>query len=136
MARNRKGALKSLLLGILTAALITIAAMLLTSVALVYLRFSDRLLTLINQLVKLASIVLGVCVALPRGGERGLANGVAIALFYMASGYALYVLLGGGRFSASGMLGEMMLGAAAGAVTGAIRANMAPARRNRGAARA
>ena len=40
----------------------------------------------------------------------------------------LMVLLGGGSFSVGGMLGEMLLGGAVGALTGAVRANLHPRR--------
>lgn len=133
MPRNRRTILKSLALGLLTAVFITLVCMLLLAAALVYLRFGDQLLTILNQILKLASIVAGVCVAVPRGGERGLATGALISLFYMAAGYALYVALGGGSFAVGNMLGEMMLGSAAGAVTGAVRANLSPARSPRAA---
>ena len=126
MVRNRRSILKSLALGLFTAVFVTLVAMLLLAAALVYLRFGDRLLTVLNQLLKLVSIVLGVCVAVPRGAERGLATGVLVALIYTVLGYILYLLLGGGSFAVGTMLGEMMLGSAAGAVTGAVRANLSP----------
>lgn len=126
MLRNRRSILKSLLLGLFFAALVTLAAMLLIAAALIYLRFSEALLTVLNQIVKLSAVALGCTVAVPRGGERGLITGVVIALGYSAMGYALYVLLGGGSFTTGGMLGEMLLCAAVGAVTGAIRANLQP----------
>ena len=126
MVRNRRSILKSLALGLFTAVFVTLVAMLLLAAALVYLRFGDRLLTVLNQLLKLVSIVLGVCVAVPRGSERGLATGVLVALIYTVLGYILYLLLGGGSFAVGNMLGEMMLGSAAGAVTGAVRANLSP----------
>ena len=126
MIRNRRSILKSLALGLFTAVFVTLVAMLLLAAALVYLRFGDRLLTVLNQLLKLVSIVLGVCVAVPRGAERGLATGVLVALIYTVLGYILYLLLGGGSFAVGNMLGEMMLGSAAGAVTGAVRANLSP----------
>lgn len=126
MVRNRRSILKSLALGLFTAVFVTLVAMLLLAAALVYLRFGDRLLTVLNQLLKLVSIVLGVCVAVPRGAERGLATGVLVALIYTVLGYILYLLLGGGSFAVGNMLGEMMLGSAAGAVTGAVRANLSP----------
>ena len=40
----------------------------------------------------------------------------------------MYVLLGGGSFAVGNMLGEMLLGSAVGAVTGAVRANLSPRR--------
>ena len=130
MPRTRKSAALALLKGLLIAVALTLACMLLMAAALVALQMSDRLLTVLNQIVKLLAIAVGTCVAVPRGGSRGLLTGVEIALVYMALGYAMYVLLGGGSFAVGNMLGEMLLGSAAGAVTGAVRANLSP-RRNR-----
>ena len=128
MPRTRKSAILSLLKGLLVAVAFTLACMLAMAAALVYLQMSDRLLSLLNQLVKLLAIALGTCAAVPRGGSRGFLTGVEIALVYMALGYGLYVLLGGGSFAVGNMLGEMLLGSAVGAVTGAVRANLSPRR--------
>ena len=129
MPRSRRSILKSITLGLLSATAFTLTAMLLLAGALLLFRFSDRLLNILNQIVKLLAVVLGVCAAVPRGSQRGFATGLLVALAYMAIGYALYALLGGARFSAADMLGEMLLGAAAGGVTGTIRANMSSRRR-------
>ncbi|MDO5323825.1 MAG: TIGR04086 family membrane protein [Clostridia bacterium] len=128
MPKTRKRTLLSLLKGLLIAVALTLVCMLAMAAALVYLQMSDRLLTVLNQLVKLLAIALGTCAAVPRGGSRGLLTGVEIALLYMALGYAMYVLLGGGSFAVGNMLGEMLLGSAVGAVTGAVRANLSPRR--------
>ena len=128
MPKTRKSTLLALLRGLLIAVALTLACMLIMAAALVYLQMSDRLLTVLNQLVKLLAIAMGTCAAVPRGGSRGLLTGVEIALVYMALGYAMYVLLGGGSFAVGNMLGEMLLGSAVGAVTGAVRANLSPRR--------
>ena len=128
MPRTRKSAALALIKGLLIAVALTLACMLLMAAALVALQMSDRLLTVLNQIVKLLAIAVGTCVAVPRGGSRGLLTGVEIALVYMALGYAMYVLLGGGSFAVGNMLGEMLLGSAVGAVTGAVRANLSPRR--------
>ena len=127
MARNRKSVLKSLLLGLVGSILFTLLCMLLLAAALVFLHLSDGLLTTLNQVVKLATVILGTCIAVPCGGEKGLATGTVLALGYSILGYGLYLALGGGSFSVRCMLGEMLLGWAAGAATGAVRANL-PAR--------
>ena len=129
MPRTRRSILKSLTTGLLAAVLFTLAAMLILSAALVYLHFSDALLTWMNQAVKLLAILLGVIAAVPRGSSRGLATGVLIALTYIVIGYLMYIVLGGAAFSFPGMLGELLVGAAAGAVTGSVRANLQPRRR-------
>lgn len=131
MPRSRKNIARSLLAGFIAAVLVTIAAMLLLAAALIYLPVSDTLLTVLNQLVKYGAVFLGSSIAVPRGGERGLATGTALALAYSAVGYTLYVALGGSSFAVGNMLGEMLLGSAVGAVTGAVRANMKPKSRFR-----
>ena len=128
MPKTRRSTILALLRGLLIAVALTLACMLLMAAALVALQMSDRLLTVLNQIVKLLAIAVGTCVAVPRGGSRGLLTGVEIALVYMALGYAMYVLLGGGSFAVGNMLGEMLLGSAVGAVIGAVRANLSPRR--------
>lgn len=129
MTRTRKGTLKSLLLGLLAAILFTLLSMLALSAALVWSQMSDGTLRLLNQLVKLIAIFIGTGIAVPRGGERGFVTGTVLALLYIILGYASYLALGGGSFSFGCMLGEMLLGSAVGAITGAVRANLNPRRR-------
>ena len=129
MPRNHKNTVRHLLTGLTVSILFTLAAMLALSAALVYMQMSDGMLRLLNQLVKLLAILIGSCIAVPRGGEKGLVTGTVLALLYIILGYISYLLLGGGSFSFGCMLGEMLLGSAVGAVTGAVRANMNPRRR-------
>lgn len=131
MHRTRKGTLRSLLIGLAAAILFTLAAMLILAAALVYLPIGDHTLRVCNQIIKLVAVVIGCCAAIPRGGEKGLATGLTLALFYIALGYGCYLALGGG-FEAVCMLGEMLLGGATGALTGAVRANLHPRRRSAG----
>ncbi len=134
MARTRKSTLKSLLLGLFAAIAFTLTAMLALSAALVTLKISDGTLRLLNQLIKLIAVIFGTCAAVPRGGEKGLVSGTVVALLYIILGYVSYLALGGGSFSFGCMLGELLLGSAAGAVTGAVRANLNPRRRRAKAA--
>ena len=134
MGRTRKSTLKSLLLGLTAAILFTLLAMLALAAALVALKIGDGTLRLFNQLIKLVAIVIGTGFAVPRGGEKGLVTGTLVALLYIILGYISYLLLGGGSFSFGCMLGELLLGSAAGAVTGAVRANLSPRRKRTKAA--
>ena len=129
MPRTRKSSAVLLLRGMLTAVLFTLAAMLLTAAAVTWLHLPDKRIRLINQLIKIAAVILGTNAAVRRGGETGLLSGALIGLGYMALGYAMYMALGGGSFGFSSVLGEMLVGSAVGAVTGTIRANMSPKRR-------
>ena len=127
MARNRKSIIKSLVLGLAGSILLTLLCMLLLAAALVLLHIPDGLLTALNQIIKIIAVLLGTCIAVPRGGEKGLVTGTVLALFYSVLGYVLFISLGGGSFQMRCLLGEILLAWAAGAATGTVRANL-PAR--------
>ena len=130
MAKNRVQVLSSILKGLLCAVSLTLALMVIVALLAVRLRVSDGLLTALNQVMKLAGILLGVTVAVGRGGRRGFLTGMTVAMLYMVLGYGCYVLLGGNVFVVTEMLGEILLGSAVGAVSGAVLSNL-PARSRR-----
>ena len=128
MTRSRTKTLLSLLKGLAGAILLTLLLMAVVAALAAMGRISDDLLMVLNQLMKLAAILLGVTLAVGRGGRRGFVTGMALAMLYMALGYGCYAALGGSAFSTSEFLGEVMLGAAVGAVAGAVLSNL-PAKR-------
>ncbi len=131
MPLNRANTILSILKGLLLAIVLTLLGMLAIAALVVLARISDGWLTALNQILKAAAIIAGACTAVGRGGHRGFFTGAALAMLYMVLGYALYVALGGGAFNVGSMLGEVVVGAAVGGVTGAILANMAPRKRRR-----
>ena len=131
MSGSRFSILLSLLKGLLISIAITLIGMLLLALWVTFSTLSDSVLTWMNQLLKLAAIIPGVCAAVGRAGHRGFATGAALGLIYAIVGYGLYLALGGGSFSATSMLGEILLCAAAGAVTGAVCANLPQKSRRR-----
>lgn len=133
MTKSRSQILASILKGFLCAVALTLLLMACVAALAVWLHISDGLLTALNQLMKLASILLGAFVAVGRGGQRGFVTGMTVAMLYMAAGYGCYVALGGNAFSVTTMLGELLLGAAAGAIAGAVLSNLPPRRRRRAA---
>ena len=132
MKGARIKALWSILRGVLAAAAATLLGMLLLAAAVIYLEVSDGALMALNQALKLLCVALGARLAVGVGGERGFFTGAAVGLLYMIAGYALYCLLGGALFSVSAMLLEMLVGGMAGAVVGALCANLRPRARRRG----
>lgn len=131
MKGKRTAVVKSIAAGLISAILVTLAGMLLMAGLMMVVSVGDRWLMILNQLLKIGSVILGTCMAVPRGGQRGLATGTAVALLYACIGYGMYAALGGSGFTIGGMLGEILICAAAGAVTGTIRANMQPSRRRK-----
>ena len=129
MSFSRRSVILSILRGFLCACAFTLTGMLLIAALAVFARISDGLLTVLNQFLKISAIILGTCLAVGRGGQRGFATGAALALLYTIVGYALCIALGGVTHDTVIMLGEILLGCTIGALTGAILANLKPYRR-------
>ena len=130
MGKNRMQVLVSLFKGLLAAAAVTLLGMVAIAAAAVYAQATDGWIRALNQLLKCAAILVGTLTAVGVGGERGFFTGMALAMTYMALGYAMAVRLGGNSFAVPGMLGEILIGAALGGVFGAIISNL-PERRRR-----
>ena len=129
MTKSRLEILFALGKGLLAAIALTLLGMVGIAALAVYLRASDTLIRVLNQLLKCLAILLGVSVTVGRGGHRGFFTGMALAIVYMALGYALAVALGGNAFAVPDMLGEILIGAALGGVIGAVLSNLPKHRR-------
>ena len=130
MSKSRLNTIARLVKGLVASILLTLILMLILAIAVVYCKFSDTTILWLNQFIKITSIVFGVGIAVGRGGQQGFISGMVLAIIYMVLGYVLYLTFGGNVFNAITMLGEILIGAAIGGVTGAIFANLPP-RKNR-----
>ena len=115
-ARAQYGALR----GLLTAVGVTLACVLLFALLMQWLRPSDTVVRVVNQLIKLASIFVGVWVMSGRGSDRGLMWGALLGLIYMALGVGLYALLSGQQLPFTAYLSDLAMGVAGGGIAGAI----------------
>ena len=87
----------------------------------------------LNQLAKVASIFAGAYFAVGPGGQRGFVTGAAVGFVYMVLGYGVYWAFHGSVSAPLVMLGEMLLGAVLGALSGAVVANLRPKKRRKAA---
>lgn len=117
--------------GVAAAALCTLPGMALLAVLVVLTGLQDSALGVLNQLLKAVSVFLGALCAVGRGGSRGFVTGAAVGLVYMLIGYGVYCALEGSAAALSLLGGEALFGAVIGALSGALAANMRPARRRR-----
>ena len=124
MGKQRAEALLRIVKGMAAAVTVTLLSIAGLVAALLWLGLSDAWLRIANQLVKAASIIVGVLFAVGRGGHRGFITGMTLAMAYMLLGYALYIRLGGAAYDTADMLGEILLGAALGGIAGAVLANL------------
>ena len=107
--------------------------MLLLAAAVIYLEVSDGALMALNQALKLLCVALGARFAVGVGGERGFVTGAAVGFVYMVLGYSVYWAFHGSVSAPLVMLGEMLLGAVLGALSGAVVANLRPKKRRKAA---
>ncbi len=117
--------------GLGVAVLATLAGMALLAGAVMIGDVSDDALLALNQALKILSILLGALAAVGLGGRRGLALGALVGLLYMVLGYGLYCLLDGKLAPPALLASEFALGTLAGALSGALAANLKPLKSKR-----
>ena len=121
--RNTKG-VGRLLRGLGVSILTTLVGVALFSLLMQWVKPSDGVIRVFNQVLKLLSIALGVWSAVGRGGEKGLMRGAAVGLGYMGLGMALYAILSGQQAAFSSYLADLAMGIAGGGIVGMILSNI------------
>ena len=122
--RRTSGLAFRLLRGLGVSLLVTLIGVALFSLLMQWLRPSDGVIRVFNQLLKLLSITLGNWAAVGRGGEKGLLRGAAVGLLYMGLGVATYALLSGQQAAFSSYLADLAMGIAGGGIVGMILSNI------------
>ncbi len=117
---------KSFLRGLGVSILVTLVSVAVFALLMQWIRPSDEVIRIFNQLLKLISIGVGVWTAVGRGSEGGLIRGAAIGLAYMAAGVAMYALLSGQQAPLASYLADLGMGIAAGGIVGMILSNILP----------
>lgn len=118
--RRRQTPGARLVRGLLCAVGVTLACVLVFALLMQWLRPSDTVIRVVNQLLKLLSIFAGVWAMIGRGGERGLTMGALLGLCYMALGVGLYALLSGQQLPVTAYLSDIAMGVAGGGIAGAL----------------
>ena len=118
-----------ILKGLGAAILVTVAGVAVFALLMQWIRPSEGMVRIFNQVLKLASIAAGVYVAVGRGREGGLLKGALIGLVYMALGVGVYALLSGQSAPWTAYLADLGMGVAGGGIVGMILSNLAPAGR-------
>ena len=135
MQSGIKSAALGALRGLAVAVGITALGMLALGLMAGYTAVTDDTIRLMNQCLKLASVLLGTLAAVGMGGERGLVKGMAVGALYLLLGLGILGLASGMNADWSTLAGEVLIGAAVGGAAGALLANL-PARRSRRSAKA
>ena len=118
--RRQQTLLTKLIRGVLGAVGVTLACILLFAFMMQWLKPSDCVIRVVNQLIKLAAIFVGVRLAVGTGGERGLLTGALVGFLYMLLGVVLYALLSGQQLPLTSYLSDIAMGVAGGGIAGAL----------------
>ena len=106
--------------GLLAAIGFTLAAVLVFALVLSFTDMSDGVIRVVNQVIKVAAILAGVFVIVPCGSENGIRRGALLGVVYMGAGVLLYALLSGQKLTVVGYLMDVLMGLAAGGLSGML----------------
>lgn len=113
-----------ILKGLGTALLVTVIGVAVFALLMQWLRPSEGVVRVVNQVLKLVSVGAGVYAAVGRGCEGGLIKGALVGLLYMAVGVGVYALLSGQSAPVSAYLADLGMGVAGGGIVGMLLSNM------------
>lgn len=120
----QKSTWKRFLRGMLAAVGVTLVAILLFALLMQWLKPSDTVIRVVNQLVKLGAILVGCAVFVGRGGDKAMTHGALLGLAYMGIGVCLYALLSGQQLPITAYLADLAMGVAGGGIAGAVLGNL------------
>jgi len=129
--RRHRGGMKNnqwlqLVKGLGASALVTLAGVVIFALMMQWIKPTEGAVRVFNQVLKLASIAVGVWVAVGRGNQGGLLRGAAVGLGYMLIGVMLYALLSGQQAPFTSYLADLGMGVAGGGIVGMILSNLSP----------
>ena len=113
-----------ILKGLGMALVVTVAGVAVFALLMQWIRPTEGVVRVVNQVLKLASIGAGVYVAVGKGCEGGLLRGALVGLVYMVIGVGMYALLSGQSAPVSAYLADLGMGVAGGGIVGMILSNL------------
>lgn len=118
--RRSKGKGNPLIRGLLISVGFTIATVIVFALIIGMTDISDGLIRVINQGIKIAAIFLGVRFLVQPGDPAGTRQGAVLGLIYMGVGVLIYALLSGQKMDWLGYVIDLLMGVAAGGLSGML----------------
>ena len=110
--------------GILISVGFTVAAVIVFAVIIGLADVPDGVIRIVNQVIKIAAIFLGVRAIVTRGSDDSIRKGALLGLIYMGVGVLIYSLLSGQKMDWLGYGIDLLMGVAAGGLSGMILGSM------------
>ena len=125
-SQTSMGSIVSIVRGVVTAVAVTVLGVVVFALLIRWMSFTDTVISVFNQALKLASIFVGARACVGHGGANGVFKGATVGLLYMMLGIIAYAFLSGLSLVPSAYLADIGMGVAAGGLCGMIMANMKP----------
>ncbi len=116
--------LKSLLKGSLSALCVCLVGILIFAFLLKFTSLSDSIIRPVNQVIKGASILVGVFIGLKKQKEMGLVSGLLIGLIFTVIAFLTFSILDGNFSFDKTLLNDFIFGGITGAICGIICVNI------------
>ena len=121
---NKKTLLMSIVKGCLTALCVSLVGILIFAFILKFTNISDSVINPVNQVIKGASIFLGVFIGLKKEKEMGLVSGLLIGILFTMIAFIVFSVLDGRFVFDRTLLNDMLFGGIMGAICGIICVNI------------
>ncbi len=124
MEKTLKSNFLNILKSTLVAVLISVGLILVFAVALKFVDFSDVIIKIINQIIKIISIFFGCFVMLKKDKSKGLIKGLILGVMYSVIAFIVFSLLNSSfSFGLSNIL-DLLFSAVFGSICGVFCANI------------
>lgn len=110
--------------GSLMALSISLIAICIFAFLLRFFDISEQVIKPINQIIKIASVLLGTFVGLKSCKEMGLITGFFVGLLYTLLAFVIFSILNGEFSFDSTLLNDMIFGGIAGGIAGIVAVNL------------
>ena len=108
----------------LVALSVSLIAVCIFAFALRFLNISVELIQPINQVIKIASVLVGVFIGFKSLKEMGLVAGFFAGLTYTVLAFIVFSLLNGGFCFDKSLINDILFGGIAGAIAGVVSVNL------------
>lgn len=124
MEKTLKSSFTNILKSTLIAVLISVGLILIFAVTLKFVDFSDTIIKIINQIIKIISIFVGCFFLLKKDKSKGLIKGIALGGMYAVIAFVVFSILNSCFVFGLSNIFDLLFNAVFGAVSGIFCANI------------
>ncbi len=117
---KRKGILFCVLRGLVFAIAVTLILVILFSLLLSFVSVTDTGIMVVNQIIKVVSILFGILLVSHRGDQNAVRIGAFLGLLYMALGVLLFKLLSAQSLTVYEYFTDLLMGVSMGGLMGIV----------------